>query len=78
MKCPKCEFGAIRKILFHKSQTVGYLCDFCGTVWLESEEVSERTGHRMYALTKDDDFEYSFFDAEKDPDAKPVVYPRYK
>lgn len=76
MMCPKCEEGTIRKILFKKDNRTGFLCDFCGAVWFEGENISFASGHTIQSLTKDDEIEYSLVDVdEKD---KSVMYPKFK
>lgn len=67
MQCPKCEEGIIERIIFKKNKENGFLCDFCGAVWLEGENISMNTGHVMQSFTKDDDMEYTFSDSDEEP-----------
>ncbi len=79
MHCPKCEEGTINKILFKKNNQSGFLCDFCGAVWPEGEEINAHTGYMISSLTKDDGMEYTFVDAnEHGQDSKSVLYPKDK
>lgn len=79
MVCPKCDEGQIKKILFKKSEWIGFLCDFCGTAWLGGENVSETSGCPIRSLTNDEDMDYTFIDIdEKDEGSKSVMYPNFK
>jgi len=79
MICPKCDEGKIGKILFKKGEQIGFLCDFCATVWFEGETIHATTGHVMQSLSKNNEMEYTIVDIdEKDADAKSVMYPKIK
>lgn len=78
MKCPKCEEGIIRKIVFKKGNSNGFLCEFCGAVWEEEEDIAENTGHPILSFTKDDDMAYTFVDAEDRDEDTSVMYPKFK
>lgn len=77
MTCPKCEEGTLNKILFKKSQQAGLLCELCGAVWFEHENVKATTGHYIRSLTINGDMDYTFVDTERDEN-KPVRYEKYK
>ena len=79
MVCPKCDEGRLEKILFKKDKSVGFLCDFCGNVWLEGESIQSSTGHIIESLTKNNGREYAIADSdEKDGESKSVMYPKVK
>lgn len=78
MKCQKCEEGMISKIMFKKDQKIAYLCEFCGRVWFENEDIAVSPGHMIQALTKGGEMEYTFVDREKDENSKSVMYPKFK
>lgn len=79
MICPKCDEGQVKKILFKKSECVGFLCDSCGTAWLGDENINVASGCPIRALTKDDDMEYTFIDIdEKEEGSRSIMYPIFK
>lgn len=79
MVCPKCEEGVLKTIQFKKSEKRAILCEYCGNVWFDKEEVFVNAGHAIQSLTKNGDNEYSFIDAAgNEEETKPVVYPVYK
>jgi len=77
MTCPKCEEGTLNQILFKQQQEYAFLCDFCGSVWLEGESIKLTNGTTIQALTNSGDWEYSFVDRIKEDD-RLVRYPKYK
>lgn len=74
MKCPKCDEGTIAAILFKESRRKGYLCDRCGTVWLEGEPIDSTTGHIIQSLTQDEEVEYTFIDIDKNAENNKSVF----
>lgn len=76
MFCPQCEIGTLRKIVFKRSLSAGYLCEYCGMMWLRGEEIDFNTGHNIQNY-KNPDLEYSFDEViGKNEDLKPVNYPK--
>lgn len=73
MTCPKCEEGKIKKILFKKDNRIGFLCDFCGAVWIEGENIKLTSGHVIESLKKDDEMEYTFVDIDKEDEESKSV-----
>ncbi len=78
MICPKCEEGELTKIHFTKSGKAALLCEVCGTVWFDGEEVKEQTGHMIESLTLDDGMEYTFVDPAEDEEEEDELasYPK--
>ncbi len=79
MKCPKCEVGAVTKIVVKGNEMAGFLCDECGTVWFEDEDINEHTGHDAYVIGTRTDQEFTFIDVLKPTqDTKSIVYPQFR
>ena len=79
MICPKCELGEIKKVVFKKNERMAFLCESCGTVWTDDENISAQTGHLIQSQTRDGDTDYSFIDVEDgNEDNRSVRYPKFK
>ena len=79
MKCPRCEIGEISKIVLKRNEFIGFLCEYCGSVWFQDENIRPDTGHSIYTCGSADDREYTFVDIpQMAEDAKLVEYPKYK
>ena len=79
MTCPNCDEDTIKKILFKVNSKGGYLCDTCGAVWFDGENLSVNTSHQIQSLTNNDEYEYTYIDIdEQDDEAKSIMYPKFK
>lgn len=79
MKCPKCEIGEITTILLKEKDLESFLCELCGTIWFQDEDINVHTGRPLQSLKRDIDQEYTLTDLpQKNEDTKPVMYPKYK
>ena len=79
MICPKCDEGTLNKVCFKTSNDIGFLCDFCGTYWLEGEEMNEHSGHIFEPMIKDEEIEYTFVDRDgKNGKSKSIMYSKFK
>lgn len=79
MKCPKCELGEIKKILIKKENRAGFICEYCGSLWLEGEEINVTSGHSAQTLKDDNQLEYTFSENEnEDPESKSIMYSKFK
>lgn len=78
MKCPKCDEGNLKKVIFKKNNNSGHICEFCGTIWNENEPINETSGHVFESQIPSDKEEYSFDDFEFDQESENVTYSKYK
>lgn len=79
MICPKCDEGTIVKIRFKKNGRPAYLCDVCGTLWFEGENIKFNTGHTLDSYSQTQDIEYEIEELqEKDQDHQPARNKNYK
>lgn len=79
MTCPKCEIGDITQIILKENQFLGFLCEYCGTVWFGDEDINTHTGHLVQILGKEMDQAYTFVDVPQvNQDTKPIPYPMYR
>ncbi|OGH20762.1 MAG: hypothetical protein A3D74_05555 [Candidatus Levybacteria bacterium RIFCSPHIGHO2_02_FULL_37_13] len=79
MICPKCEEGKVGKVKFKKSGTTGYLCDFCESLWFNSDDINIGTGHTLSSFAEGGDREYSLESTgEKDQEHEPAKYKNHK
>ncbi len=75
MICPKCDEGTIIKIKFKKTGRQAHLCDLCGGLWFEEENIKFNTGHTLESYSRKEDTEYAIDELqEKDQDHQPVRY----
>lgn len=70
MKCPRCEEGTLKKIVFKESGKKAHLCDFCDSLWFDNELISATTGHTMRGFTQGEEDEFETLD-EQDQDHRP-------
>lgn len=75
MICPKCSEGTITKIKFKKTGRQAHLCNLCGGLWFEKENIKSNTGHTLESYSQTEDIEYAFEDlSEKDQDHQVVRF----
>lgn len=76
MKCTQCEKGTIEEIIFKKNGTKAMLCDYCGTMWFQDDDIGTSKGHRMSAYHENDfSFVYEKSPPE-DSENETVIYPK--
>jgi uncharacterized Zn finger protein len=74
MYCPKCGEGQLIRIILKMTGEDATLCDYCDTLWLKGEMISEATGHDYYVQGHK---EYLIDPSEeKDHDHKDAKYTR--
>jgi hypothetical protein len=73
MICPKCEEGAVNKIVFKENGKRGSLCDFCDAWWFEGETIGIMSNHTLSSFSKREDLEYTIEEIdEKDQEHRPI------
>lgn len=78
MRCPKCDEGKILPVFIRTIKRRGFLCELCGAVWFENEDITGHSGHSVKACAGDNDMEYTLDMAGEEQEKRPVSYPVFK
>lgn len=79
MICPKCDEGEVKEIQFKKSNKTASFCEYCGTLWLKNETISDHSGHaaRSYMNGEDREYTYDLSDGNN-AESEPLIDVKYK